>query len=822
MKNLKVLLIPLFSFLPGLLQSATITGVVTDRAGQPVASVNVTTDRNDFKTTTDENGRFVLKTDTVKIDYLTFSHVSYQPVMHKVKSPAADSELKIRLDDAVYPGQKIRVTAMRAQTRFTPVAYSDFTADEIERDYTVADFPILLEMTPNMYAISYTGGMVGASDFKIRGFDYQRIGVYINGIPLNDPEDRFTYFYDLPDFAAEVTDIQVQRGVGNSLYGDATFGGSINIASGGLGEARKISFLSGYGRYLGDGDFSSEMRKQAVEYSSGLIDGRWMFGGRYSKLYSGGYRENSWYDGWAYYFTLSRLDPRLTTTVNMYGGPMKAHLAFDGIDRDTQKSNRRYNPAEYGNEIDDFNQPHYELHNSYQLNDHITLRNTLYYIRGDGYYEQYKDDQDPFVYNITADDLIDPTLDEIDLVRQKWVSKNQYGANPRLDWNHDRGIATFGGSFYYFNSEHWGQVIWAENVGRDLGARHRYYEYFGEKYSASLYALEYYSLSSKFRLMGILQLRYLKYDFDQTPMGALPGHKYDVDWLFLSPRIGLTCLLNDRADIYASFAVASREPSDVTIYDAEDIYATPQLEVLKVEDTPNGQVFHFGDPYARPERLYNLELGANMRGKNYRTGLNLYWMEFRNEIIPEGGLDDAGNQRVGNADRSRHVGIEFEGSLRPLSSLTLSGNASYSHNRIRDYIAYRDTDWDGFVDDTTEYSGNPTAGFPNVLTNFIVDYQKDWLRLTYRLRAVGKQYIENGGNDSLAIDPYTVSSLSASASLKKLVGMGNLILSARIDNLFNRKYEQSGYAYEWSGTWYGEYYVGAERSYFVQLKWEFE
>ena len=92
MKNLKILLIPLFIFLPGLLHSATITGVVTDRAGQPVPSVNVIADRNDFKTTTDEHGRFILKTDTVKIDYLTFSHVSYQPVMHKVKTPATDSE----------------------------------------------------------------------------------------------------------------------------------------------------------------------------------------------------------------------------------------------------------------------------------------------------------------------------------------------------------------------------------------------------------------------------------------------------------------------------------------------------------------------------------------------------------------------------------------------------------------------------------------------------------------------------------------------------------------------------------------------------------
>ncbi len=539
-------------------------------------------------------------------------------------------------------------------------------------------------------------------------------------------------------------------------------------------------------------------------------------------MYSGGYREHAWYDGWAYYLSLSRLDENMSTTINVYGGPMKAALAFSGVDRATLTSDRRYNPVSYGNEIDDFNQPHYELHNTYKLGDNATLKNTLYYIRGEGYYEQFKEGQGIAGYNIITDDLIDPALTEIDLVRQKWVEKNQYGWNPRLELEHHKGTLAFGGAFYYFDSDHWGQVVYAENVMADsIGPRHRYYNYFGEKYSASVYALDYYSLTEKLSLMGNLQLRYLRYKFDSRAMGELPAYDYDVNWVFFSPRAGLTYHVNRNTDLYLSFGMASREPADVTIYDAEEIGTVPNLEVKQVIVGPgNDTSYVFGDPTVDPERVYNFELGTNLNGRNYRAGLNAFWMEFRNEIIPEGKVDENGHQKVGNADRSVHAGVEFDGTLRLYDRLSIGGNASYNFNRLRKYTVYPDYDYDGTVDDTLDYSDNVIGGFPEYLANLILDYKTDRYRLTYRLRGIGKQYVDNGETAVLAIDPYIVSSLSASVSLGALDGLGVLTLSGRIDNLFNQEYETSGYSYWWGPDLVGEYYIGAERSVYVQLKWE--
>lgn len=801
---------------------AQISGQVTDVSGNPIEGVSVLADISSLSTMTDHEGRFIIEFDSQAPTHITFSHISFQPVMVKVKEPY-ERRLEIRLQPTVLPGQKIKVTAERAVTGLSPIAFSDFSQEDIKRDYTVSEFPLLLETTPNLYSYADAGGGLGYSYLKIRGFDDKRISVYINGVPLNDPEDHATYFVDIPDFAANVTDIQVQRGVGNSLYGDASFGGSVNIASSGPERPRQIALTSGYGGFYADNDFISEMRKQSVEFSSGLLDGQWSLSGRYSKQYSGGYRENSWYDGWAYYFSLSRLDPKMSTTFNIYGGPMKMHLAYYGTDRETLKENRRTNWLTYDDETDNFNQPHYELHNSYQINEEMTLRNTLYYIRGKGYYEQFRTGQDYWEYNIPPSATVDNRT-EGDLIRQKWVTKNQYGWNPRLDWENDKGRTSVGGSFYYFNSRHWGQVVWAEGLTSNVNPQNKYYEYLGKKYLSSAYLHEYFYLTDRVRLMGNLQLKYLHYDFDQARLGALYGYKYDLDWVFLSPRAGITYLVNDRIDIFGSFALSSREPEDVTIYDAEDPWSRPNLEIRQINTTTsNDTTFVFGDPTVKPERLYDFEIGGNFRENRWQAGLNLFWMEFRNEIIPEGGIDESGRVRLGNAERSVHSGIELSGSFRVGGSLTISGNSSFNYNRLKEYYLYRDYDYNGTVDDTLDFSGNHIAGFPDNISNLIFDYDREPLRLTYRFRAVGRQYIENGNRRELSIESYTVSSVSAALKVKGFDGLGRFILSATVNNIFNEKYELSGYAYETNpGEWVGEYFPAAERNFFVQLRWELE
>ncbi len=805
------------------LHAGELAGIVVNPEREPLPGVTLTTNVSSVGAIADADGRFSLSVGE-EIRHVTFSSVGYQPRQFAV-GRVPDT---VVLEHRFYRGSDITVRGDRAQEGISPIAFTNYSAKEIERDYRVGEFPLLLQTTPNLYTYTDGGAALGYSYVRIRGFDDKRIATYINGVPLNDPEDQATYFVDLPDFAANITDIQVQRGVGNSLYGGASFGGALNIVTNTLGRERQVTVTSGYGEYTSGGERVSDIYKSSIEYASGLIDGRWLFTGRYSDQRTGGYRYNSWYDGWSYYLSLARLDPNMTTELYIYGGPIRMHLAYWGVDRETLRNDRRSNPLSYANETDNFNQPHYHLHNTYRLSDRATLSNTVYYIRGEGYYEQLKQlegDDDFRQYGL------DPSVvavDEPDLVRQQWVKKSQWGWNPRLDLEHARGRHSLGGSFYYFDSDHWGQVVWVEGVNDpSYNSRHRYYRYFGEKVEANLFAQEYVRLSERLSGQATAMLRYQRYDFDQERMGAFRGYAYDVDWLFFSPRFGLTYELTPQVNLFASFAVSSRTPTDATIYDANDPYVLPSLNVLAVNS--DSTVWDFGDPTASAERVYDVELGGSYRHKGLVLDLNFYWMEFRDEILPYGAVDDDGLRRSVNADRSVHAGIELSSRGQVTKALGVQGNFSYVYNRVRDFVGqvdFYDADWNYAGQQDIDFADKVVPGFPEYTGNLLIDYERDGFRANWQHQFIGRQYLDLGNSDDLKIDPFYTSSAALSYRVKDLLDAGTVTVSLRVNNLFDKKYEASGYGGNYaqdgggSPVLYGwaEYFTAPERWYFGEIR----
>lgn len=793
-----------------------IKGKVINQEKEPLKGVSLNTNVPGVGMMTKDDGTFDLKCDTT-VKWVTFSSIGYKPLQFNIKEVPP----VVVLEMIYYKEDPIIVTADRAKRGITPIAYDNLSEEKIKRDHTVGEFPMLLNSTPNLYAFTDGGVPLGYSYIKVRGFDDKRIATYINGVPLNDPEDQATYFTDLPDFAANITDIQIQRGVGNSLYGDASFGASLNIVTNTFNRQRGVTLTTGYGEYTSGGKSISDVYKQSIEYSSGLIDGRWAFTGRFSKQKTGGYRENSWYEGWAYYFSMARIDPKMTTELYVYGGPIRMHLSYWGSDRKDIEQNCRHNPLTYSNETDNFNQPHYHLHNHYKLSDKATLSNTLYYIHGVGYYEQlkrleeYKDFRE---YNL---DTAFINVDEADLVRQQWVKKNQIGWNPRLDIEHDKGTHTIGGSFYYFESDHWGQIAWLEGVTDSyIDPKERYYQYNGDKYVGSFYIQEYYKLDDNLSTQLTAQLRYQRYKFDQEKMGSFMGHQYDVDWLFFSPRMGINYKFDDQFSMYSNFSVSSRTPTDASIYDANDPFKLPSLEVISINQDSTSYVF--GDPTIKTERVYDFELGGNFQTSKFLASINLFWMEFTNEILPYGGVDDDGVSYVVNADRTVHSGIELSSKVKTTSWLLLEGNFSYNYNRIKEYSAPLDTFNVNFADRTV-------PGFPEYIGNVIADIKYNNWQIVLHQRFIGKQYMELTNNDDLAIDNYLLTNLSLSYKFNNLFNLGDLTISGKVNNLFDKKYEVAGYGGNYAyddgfgnivvGSW-AEYFVGPERSFYAQLKME--
>lgn len=837
-------------FTPAFLLCAAVTladelkGRVTDADGNGLPAVSVVTNLPPVGTMTDENGYFTLEARAPAGDE-TVTRVTFSSVGYHSRQFAADAMPEIVvLEERYYRGTDILVRGDRAQPGITPVAFDNVSRDDIERDYMVGEFPLLMETTPNVYAYTESGTSLGDVYYKIRGFDGKRIATYINGVPLNDPEDHHTYFIDLPDFAGNISDIQIQRGVGNSLYGDASFGGAINVVTSAAGRERQTILTAGYGEYTSDGKSVSDIYRQSIEYSSGLIDGRWHFAGRFSKQKTGGYREYSWYRGWAYYLSMARLDHNMTTELHIYGGPIKNHLAYYGVGRQTLEENWRANPGiedwepfSYSNAIQEFNQPHYQLHNVLRVDDRMTLFNTLYYIRGKGYYEQLRMWQDYFDYGIDTSLTGGNTVGTI--VRQKWVHKNQYGWNPRLEITHGRGRHVLGGSLYLFDSDHFGELIWVEHAAAGLYPHYRYYHHYGDKKVVSLYGQEQYDVSKKLSVQATAQVRYERYALDQERMGPFQGYNFDVNWLFFSPRFGLNYRVNDNTTLFANLAVSSRPPTDDDIYDADKAGEFPSLEHIDSVATFAGVIYRAsGDPTAKPERVYDFELGGQYRTEKYAVAVNFFYMDFQNEILEYAGAIDGRDASI-NVDGSFHSGLELSGKAKLSRDLTVTGNMAYNYNRIKDYpFSYQyDVDSTTITGDTTwsdsvavNFKDKVLPNFPEFLGNVIVDYERNWLRLTGRGRLIGRQYADLYNLEEYSIDPVFVASLAASVTVRDLLHIGDLRLSLRVDNLFDKKHEAvSSWAENWASREPGQsaiidgwaaYFVAPERSFYGQIQLE--
>jgi iron complex outermembrane receptor protein len=830
---------------PGCAQN-TLSGVVKDKvSGKPLAGANILLEDQHLGTSTDQHGHFSLSGVPSGRHILSLSYIGYELKKLRIDTQN-DSTIVIQLIPEILPGEEVRVTAFRARHRDTPVAFSNKDREDIQKQYWAQDIPMLLSDLPNVYSYSDAGNGLGYSTLKIRGFDQSRVGVMINGIPLNDPEDHQVYWVDMPDLASSIEDIQIQRGVSNSLFGVSAFGGSVNLQTSTLNQERGIRASVGSGSY--------QTRKFSLSMSSGLVDNQYAIYGRFSRITSDGYRDRSGVDLWAYFLSAAKYGEHTTTQFNLYGGPEITYASWDAVRQDLLQQNRKYNPtsAGYHNTIDNFNQPHYELHHDWRLSPTLHLKNSVFYIKGKGYYEGLKQNEslkafgfsplptrDPILFGADSLQYYQTTisngrrflhrdsqgrflLTHTDLVRQKWVEKHQVGWIPQLQWRHNKkGRMIVGGHIDRFESSHWGTVLWTQVSGKDADPDQPYYKYSGKKWTAALYLHEHYALSEKMTLVADLQTQYKEYTFLHAPSGNFSGsdlHRYSVNHLFLNPKVGMNININPALNMFSSLSVSNREPAADQYFDTwkgpDDLGAHP---LFRSADTlvQNDRILgvEWNDPFIKPERVYDLELGMGYQFSDWIFKGNLYWMDFQNEIIPYGQVNDDGQPIRGNADRTLHRGIELHIAGTLLSTLSVDGNLAWTQNQ---YQSFHEKTWaeDGSIV-SVDYSGNTLPLFPGYLAHLNVHYRLSTSTLSVHLSTIGRQYLDNTQQKIRSLDPYTVLDMSLSLDLNALFGLRGMTMDFHANNVLNQKYLTSGYYDPWSGANY--VFPAATRNGFVQL-----
>ncbi len=816
--------------LTGLTFGGSLTGALTDmETGEPVPGAIVKLMGYDIAAVSGSDGRFTLDGLPLGEGRLVISHIGYN-VAKKGVNISLQSVVNIELEPRILKGQDIIVTATRAKKGQTPAAFSNMTNKDIGQNYWAQDIPMLLTSLPNVFAYSDAGNGVGYSYIKIRGFDQKRISVMLNGIPLNDAESHEVFWIDLPDFASNVADIQVQRGIGSSMYGASSMGGSVNLITSDFSAVPQLKVETGYGSY--------NTGKLSISGNSGLINDSYVFYGRYSRIETDGYRDNSWSKMYSYFIGLARYDENMTWKFNTYGGPEESHLAYKGITENQLSDNRKFNELQYDDEIDHFNQPHYELIHDWKLNEDLNLSNTLYYFHGDGYYTQQRNRKDveeyfPDIYviavldtNLAPRDYYDTddydyfevddsgyySIEKVDLVRRRTVKEHDWGWLPRFTLKHTKGAFTLGGEMRIHSGHHYGEVLWASVYPQNFAPNIGYYDYKGKSNTFTVYAHEAYKLLDQLDLMVNFQYQRHNYKLEDDQRFNVI---FDRDYDFFSPRAGVNYTFNDNVNIFVNTSMTSRHPTFKDIYDPTDYWSNPYYKSANFDSS--GAAWAYVGKELKPEKLIDLELGADFKYSVaelvFDATINLYRMQISDELVPYAGqVDDNGYPISGNAKKTLHQGVEVSFNFMAQNQLILLGNISVNDDHFVEYKEYG-FDWDAWEAIEYDRADKRIGGFPSMLANYRLGYVIEDLEMGVNGRYIGKQHIDNG--EIFELDPYHILSADISYNFGKLVGVNSLKAVLRVNNLSDLEYEQAAYIEVDDGL--PRYMVGADRNFYFSF-----
>jgi iron complex outermembrane receptor protein len=617
------------------------------------------------------------------------------------------------------------------------------------------------------------------------------VNVTINGVPFNDAESHASYFVDMPDFASSLSSVQVQRGVGTSTNGAAAFGASINMQTEGLRTKPYGEISSSIGSF--------NTNKNTLKAGTGLLKSGFAFDARLSNVKSDGYLDRASSDLQSYYFAGGYYGDKTTLKFITFGGHEKTYQAWYGVIADSLNTNRTYNELGkftdangntkfYDNQVDDYTQTHYQLHWIQTLSQNLHFNASAHYTNGSGYYEEYKEARNYKEYGLIPDTLAGVALEETDLVRRKWLDNDFYGITYALNYETKKMNAVIGGALNRYDGNHFGKVIWVRNA-QNLMPDHEYYRSNSLKDEASIYAKATAELIGN--LFGTIDLQYRhinyslegrsdKFNSNTNEMDNITNvYKFD----FFNPKVGLTYQLNSSNSLYGSFAVSNREPSRSNYVD------------------------NTKDSLPKPERLYDLELGYRFQSPRFSAGANLYYMNYKDQLILTGKLSEIGEALTSNIPESYRAGIELTAGVKITNWLNWDGNLTVSQNKILNFteegIDVYDADWN-WLDSRNNVLGTTNIAYsPNVIANSLFSCKFNAFTLGLHSNYVGKQYIDNTSDSERSIDAYFVNNLNVGyeLSLKKMKAVQFNVL---VNNLFNTQYITNGW------TWYS-YYMAGER-----------
>ncbi len=660
------------------------------------------------------------------------------------------SQEKVQDTTKIKQLDEVLVSGVRAGKK-NPVTFTNVTKEEIAPRNLGQDIPILLNYLPSVVTTTDAGNGVGYTYIRVRGADGSRINVTLNGIPFNDSESQGTFFVNLPDFASSLESVQLQRGVGTSTNGAGAFGASLNMQTKSFQEEAYAEIANSAGSF--------GTRKHTLAFGTGLHN-NFEMNARLSNIASDGFIDRASSKMFGYFFNANYITQKSQIKFLAFGGKEKTYQAWYGLeDPEKLENDRTYNVAgmytdEFGNtqfyddETDNYWQHHFQLHWSEKWSEKWTSNIALHYTLGKGYFEQYREDETLADYNL-------PDFNgnfTSDLVRKRWLDNDFFGTTFSLNYRTPKTDILFGGAVNRYLGKHFGEVVWTQFYTPNTN---KYYDNIGNKDDVNFYVKASQTFG-KINFFADLQYRMVFYEATSFRFDNV-----NDTFLFFNPKLGANYQLNSNNAIYAYAGIANKEP--------------------RRDDYENGSI--------KPERLFDYELGWKYNAKNLTVNANAFYMNYKDQLVLTGALNDVGSPIFTNSGNSYRYGIEIESVFKLNNKLTFQPNITLSQNKNRDFYFQRD----GVLQNlgNTNIAFSPDIVFGNATTYSPINN----LNLTVLNKFVGRQFMGNIDSEKSILKAYNVHDLNITYLWNINKGIKSILFSGLVNNIFDYKYESNGYFY---------------------------
>ncbi len=788
-----ILLISFFISVASTYSQYTFNGTLQNQAGEKLFFATVFFENTSFATSTDEKGRFELN-DIPKGNYqLKITFIGYQGVRKNIEINS-DLSLDIVLSGEIFQLDAIEIQANRVGSN-SPFTATNMDKSQLQKENLGTDVPYILQWTPSMVVTSDAGTGIGYTGLRLRGSDQSRINVTINGVPLNDGESQNVFWVDLPDLMASVKNIQIQRGVGTSTNGAGAFGGTVSINTNETRINPYIDIASTIGSF--------NTRKLNINLGTGLVNNKYQVSGRYSSIKSDGFVDRASADLTSLAFSAARLSDKSSLRLNIMSGHEVTYQAWNGVpeakltdDKEKQNahfqnnigsiyksqfdsinyynSGRSYNYYGYENQVDDYRQTHVQLIHALAVNPKLKMKSTLYYTKGNGFFEEFKYNDKLSKYSIPNFlDSIGNEVSKSNITRKRWLNNDLLGFLYDVDYQINKQFDLQAGlSLNKYVGDHFGQVINSNIPLPNFNLENRYYDNTGNKSDASMYLRAIYQKGEKLSIHGDLQFRKVDYK-----VGGIDNDlrlvNVEDDFLFFNPKLGINYQFQTNQNFYISFAMANKEPSRGDYVD-QSFSANPQ-----------------------PENLQNLEAGYVLNTNNTKFETNLYFMNYNDQLVLTGDLNDVGSPIRVNVPKSYRLGWETSVTHSLNKYLAFNVNSTLSRNKIN---AFDEVLFDYTIDyerKEIRHENTDISFSPSFISAFQVLVKPiERLEIEFSTKYVSKQFLDNTSNNIRSLPAYHYENLRFGYNVSSKYWK-SLDLTLMINNILNTKYSSNGYTYSY-------------------------